>query len=394
MPEALRHFFISMSRYHSYWQSASKVIEKYDGKTPLAIHLKQFFAANKQMGSKDRRTVQQLVYQFYRLGKWPEPLSVADRILLAAQCMPAQNEAWLQGVEKVPATAVTEQFTEEQWLNIFPNEPAVSNGITAAALAQSMLRQPHLFVRVRPGFQGKVKAALEKHGIEAVWLSNETVQLPNGAKLDEVLKLNQQAVVQDYSSQRTGHIIAKYWPSKGEKHVLAWDCCAASGGKSIMLYDQLSPVTLTVSDIRDSIITNLKARFAEAGMRNYQVFVADVSAPLAEHLHDKFDVVIADVPCSGSGTWARTPEQLYCFQPGQELQFQQKQKAIAGNVLQAIKPGGLLVYITCSVFAAENEGVIESIAAKPGMQMLHSELINGIEHQADSMFIAVLRKGK
>jgi len=63
-------------------------------------------------------------------------------------------------------------------------------------------------------------------------------------------------------------------------------------------------------------------------------------------------------------------------------------------VLQAIKPGGLLVYITCSVFEAENEAVVESIAAKSGIQLLHSELINGIEHQADSMFIAVLRKGK
>lgn len=346
------------------------------------------------MGSKDRKMIQQLVYQFYRLGKWPEPQSIADRILLAAQCMPAQNEVWLHGVQKMPATAVSVKFTEQQWISIFPNEPAISKGITAIELAQSMLRQPHLFVRVRPGFRGKVKATLEKHNIEAVWLNNDTVQLPNGAKLDELFKLNQEVVVQDYSSQQTGRIIAKYWPSMGGKHVLAWDCCAASGGKSIMFYDQLSPVSLTVSDIRDSIISNLKARFAAAGMRNYQVFVADVSKPVAEHLQEKFDVVIADVPCSGSGTWARTPEQLYFFQPGQELHFQQKQKAIAGNVLQAIKPGGLLVYITCSVFAAENEAVVESIAAKPGIHLLHSELINGIAQQADSMFIAVFSKAK
>jgi 16S rRNA (cytosine967-C5)-methyltransferase len=91
-----------------------------------------------------------------------------------------------------------------------------------------------------------------------------------------------------------------------------WDCCAASGGKSILAYDQFSSLKLTVSDVRASILSNLRKRFERAGIRHYASFVADITSPRFQ-LNKTFDIVLCDVPCSGSGTWSRTPEQLSFF---------------------------------------------------------------------------------
>ncbi|MCH5721051.1 hypothetical protein [Niabella hibiscisoli] len=95
---------------------------------------------------------------------------------------------------------------------------------------------------------------------------------------------------------------------------------------------------LTVSDIRSSIIFNLKKRFQEARINNYRAFVAD-----ATHANPgkQFDLIIADVPCSGSGTWARTPEQLLYFEPTSIASFVKLQLAITTNAIQYLKPGGI-----------------------------------------------------
>ena len=64
-----------------------------------------------------------------------------------------------------------------------------------------------------------------------------------------------------------------------ESHLKAWDCCAASGGKSILLKDKFPRVQLTVSDIRETILRNLRQRFQRAGIKDYHAFVADLSKP-------------------------------------------------------------------------------------------------------------------
>ncbi|TXH57956.1 MAG: hypothetical protein E6Q89_03960 [Bacteroidia bacterium] len=102
-----------------------------------------------------------------------------------------------------------------------------------------------------------------------------------------------------------------------------------------------------------------------------------------------FDHIICDVPCSGSGTWARTPEQLYFFDPNKLEDFSTLQTTIAQNAIPYLKAEGRMLYITCSVFKQENEAVIQKI--QPAVYK-DSTLINGISKQADSMFIATLQR--
>jgi 16S rRNA (cytosine967-C5)-methyltransferase len=168
-----------------------------------------------------------------------------------------------------------------------------------------------------------------------------------------------------------------------------WDCCAASGGKSIMVHDILSNISLTVSDIRESIIQNLKKRFSEAGIDNYRSIVADLTHPTTTIASSAFDLVIADVPCSGSGTWARTPEQMYFFKEGKITVYSSLQKKIVSRVIPAVKVNGFFLYITCSVFAEENEQVTDHILREYNLKLVKSELIRGYHHKADTLYAAL-----
>jgi 16S rRNA (cytosine967-C5)-methyltransferase len=193
------------------------------------------------------------------------------------------------------------------------------------------------------------------------------------------------------NSQRVGELL----PVKDfNTPVKVWDCCAASGGKSIMTYDLVSDVQLTVSDVRLSIIQNLHNRFKEAGIKNYHSFVADLtnSASLSGSLKQSaFDLIICDAPCSGSGTWSRTPEELVFFKQEEIIRYSNLQKSIAKNAISYLKKGSYFLYITCSVLKKENEEVVEFIKATSGLELIKMELLKGYKIKADTMFAALFK---
>ena len=220
--------------------------------------------------------------------------------------------------------------------------------------------------------------------------------------------LKKDAVEQDYSSQRVGSFLdfartelltlrlRSGLPAVTESSIRIWDCCAASGGKSIMAKDILNDIDLTVSDVRESILINLKKRFQEAGIKNYKSVVRDLSQQSLEALSsgsgEGCDLIIADVPCSGSGTWGRTPEQLSFFQSSSIETYSALQKKIISNTVSKLKQGGYFLYITCSVFKKENEDNVEWMQEELKLQLLKQEVIKGYAVKADTMFAALLKK--
>ncbi len=104
--------------------------------------------------------------------------------------------------------------------------------------------------------------------------------------------------------------------------------------------------------------------------------------------HYEFDGILLDAPCSGSGTWGRTPEMLFYFEKYKIENYVKLQKAFAGNVIKYLKPGKPLIYMTCSVFKAENEDVIHYIEENFPVKLEKMELIKGYNNRADSMFVA------
>jgi len=393
-----------MKYANQYVKSAIQLLQAYDGAVPLAVFLKKYFAQHKKFGSKDRKHIAGLCYNYFRLGKAAQQLSMEDAIKIAVfLCNDAPgiwavlfDEYWQANWKSEISERVSLVEENHSTFNkdkVFPFEHQLSAAIDSTLFAQSHFIQPNLFLRTRPGKQKKVIATLTNANVPFNELTDGAIELPNSSKLDEILVFDQDAVVQDWSSQKVGALIKHIDTTKT---LSVWDCCAASGGKSIMAKDILENINLIVSDIRSSILHNLSQRFERAVIKTYKKLVIDLSN---DHLlQDKTalslpmaDLVIADVPCTGSGTWSRTPEQLFYFREEQMEQFQTLQQKIISNILPSVKAGGYLLYITCSVFKKENEENTAFIQEKSSLQLVTQGVIKGYSNKADTMFAALFQ---
>ncbi len=390
-----------MGRYHSYLNSAVSVLGQYKGEEPFSSFLRKYFSFNKKFGSKDRKQVSHLCYCYFRLGKSVATLSIEEKILAGLflcsvepnELLAALKPEWNELVKQPLGNKYSILNDHFSLADVFPWKEELSDGIEHEKLCASFFIQPCLFVRLRPGKEEVVKQKLAGAGFAFEQITASCLALPNAAKIDSLIELNREAVVQDYNSQLTGELLqsAIQNPIAIGSKISAWDCCAASGGKSIMLYDLNPAIELVVSDIRESILVNLRKRFSEAGIKKYKSFVADLvqGSPLN---NQSYDLIIADVPCSGSGTWGRTPEQLFFFKEQKIQEYAALQKKIVANVIPSLKPGGQLLYITCSVFRKENEEVSEYVSSKLKLSLIEMKLLKGYDKKADTMFAALLQK--
>lgn len=401
------------AQFHSHLNSAVAILKNYKGEIPFHLYLKKYFTKNKKYGSRDRKQIASLCYNYFRLGKALTDNSVEEKILLGTflcESKPSQllenlKPEWNSVIEnplEEKLAIVNQQFKIE---NIFSFNDELSEGVDKEKFNQSFLIQPKLFLRIRPGNKNKVTGKLAGAGLPYQLLNESCIALPNSSKIDSVIELDKEAVVQDYNSQQVSKFLqllqrSPYGQTTNYKpQTKVWDCCAASGGKSIIAYDIDPNIHLTVSDKRESILNNLKERFAKAGIKNYNSFVADLTTNNSQLTTDNsklptqhFDLIIADVPCTGSGTWSRTPEQLFYFSKKEIETYASLQKKIIENVVEHLKPGAKLLYITCSVFKKENEAIVNFATEKCNLKLLKQELLKGYEMQTDSLFAALLQK--
>ena len=371
-------------RHFSHLNTAIQLIEQYKGEQPFSIFIKSFFAQEKKYGSTDRKRISHLCYCYFRLGHALKSASVEEKILTGLYLCNSQPDDLLRHLlpEWDPQLPVDQKIKNISFPlhDVFPFKN-LSEGIGHEAFCKSFLIQPDLFLRLRPGHESKVKQKLTNYET----ITPTCISLPNASKIDSLIELDKEAVVQDMNSQNTGAFFkSEILNLKSEIHL--WDCCAASGGKSILAYDLLNNIQLTVSDIRESIIRNLKTRFAKAGIKNYNAFVIDLTTNHKLKTTNQYDLIICDAPCSGSGTWSRTPEQLSFFKSADN--YASLQKKIVSNVIPHLKKGGRFVYITCSVFKQENEETVEFILDKFPLQLERMELLKGYDKKADTLFAA------
>ncbi|EDM35806.1 Fmu (Sun) domain protein [Pedobacter sp. BAL39] len=375
-----------------------QIFKSYDGLLPLHRFLFAYFKQHKQMGSSDRRWSSRYIYSFFRMGKaLPEEgplirLAVGDFLcnvtpsLVTATYLPELHER-ISLPLKDKLQLIMDQFPSFKLADVFPFHVNLSDAAATDAFLESFFIQPDLFLRVSKGHTDTVKGILDQHQIPVQVVAEYTLALPNGSKLDQVLPDHRYYQVQDLSSQKTGNYF------KPEKWDYWWDCCAASGGKSLLLHDLEPSVQLLVSDVRENSLNNLEERFQQAGLKKYQKKVLDLLQNNEQDLHHyEFDGILLDAPCTGSGTWGRTPEMLYYFDQRKISGFARLQKSIAGNVVKYLKPGKPLIYITCSVFKQENEEVIAFLEENHGLKLEKMEVITGYNDKADTMFVARLIK--
>jgi 16S rRNA (cytosine967-C5)-methyltransferase len=389
-----------MSRYYSYINTAAKILQSYNGEMPFSFFIKQFFAKEKKYGSKDRKQIAALCYSWFRVGLALKKNLTEENIIKAFFISNHEPSALIQELKPEWNNAIT-NATEEKIAaadfsvtDIFPFKNELNDAIDFNTFCKSFLTQPEVFVRIRPQNKNAVAQKIKATDVECNFLNNDNaIQFSSGTNIEKFLAIDKEVVIQDYNSQQVLNYLSVNNFSFDKKEIAVWDCCAASGGKSILLYDLLNEkIKLTVSDIRQSIIANLQQRFKNAGIKNYHHFIADISNNVKTSQASNYDIIICDAPCTGSGTWSRTPEQLYFFNQSSIEEFSTLQKKIATNVLQHLNNNGLFFYITCSVFKKENEEVVEHISKLTGVELIEMKNLFGYEMKADSMFVAVFQK--
>lgn len=383
-------------RLYSHINTAEVLISHYDGELPFHHYLRAFFRENSKYGSRDRKQISKLCYAYFRTGTAWLDRPVREKILASLFLCQDEPDGTLDLLKPEWKDQIQLGLDHKlQWLrdydlaippgSLFPLYEHLSEQLEdPEGFVFSHLVQPRLFLRIRPGKHEQVERSLVSSGIPHN-IFDHTVELANATDVSHVLSIDKDVVVQDLSSQHTGAYIRGVLDLIPGKPRI-WDCCAASGGKSILAFDIRSNISLAVSDVRPSIIQNLKHRFERAGIRDYQSFVADLSVGAAAS--GAYDLVIADVPCSGSGTWGRTPEELCHFSSEKLLHYRSLQEKVIRNIRSAIRPGGHLLYFTCSVYREENEEMASFITSNTDLELKNMEIISGWASGADTMFMA------
>ena len=164
--------------------------------------------------------------------------------------------------------------------------------------------------------------------------------------------------VMDDGSRLVAELAAAAMP--GARRV--WDCCAAPGGKTLILVRRLGSAEVVASDVSGKRLAQMEARLRRYGHRErVRCVVADATE--ARGIEGEFDLILCDAPCSGTGTLAANPEIRHRLRPEEFVRQAQRQRAILSGALARLAPGGRLVYSTCSLEPEECERVVEGVAS-------------------------------
>ena len=140
-----------------------------------------------------------------------------------------------------------------------------------------------------------------------------------------------------------------------------WDCCASPGGKTLILAHRLSLAEITATDISAKRMAQTEARFRRyAYAERIRCAVADAIVPTGDQ---SYDLILCDVPCSGTGTLAGNPEIRHRLRPEEFPRQAARQRAILNGALKRLAPGGKLVYSTCSLEPEECEKIVAEVIA-------------------------------
>jgi 16S rRNA (cytosine967-C5)-methyltransferase len=360
---------------------------KFDRPADTVLH--DFFRARRALGARDRAFIADTVYGVMRRKRTIDHLAADGshrRLLLAwlaryggvsvrelAAMLGPDEAPWLAQVKAIPLEALPLAARAElpDWL-----AERLATHLTEPdliALARGLNEPAPLDLRVNTlsAARDDVRQALAADGIVA----EPTPYSPVGLRVAgrpainrHALFLNGSIEVQDEGSQLLGFLLAP------KRHDLVADFCAGAGGKSLMLGALMgSHGRIYAFDVSSQRLARLKPRLARSGLSNiYPQAIRNENDLKIKRLAGKIDRVLVDAPCSGLGTLRRNPDLKWRQSPRSVEELSLKQAAILRSAANLVKPGGRLVYATCSLLAEENEGIVESfLAERTEFQPLH-----------------------
>ncbi len=367
--------------------------------------LKDAFYANRQFGSRDRRLISETLFALLRWWGWLQHLAppvfveawqgkTGDRYIPITEWHKCLYAAWiLENPAEIPAAADLwaegiPEFADAEPLNTNANASLTDKSkMLAPLLPDGLILNP---AQLLPDWAWEHFAVEENLAVEQLlqwmqirppvwlraqisdveWLQKELASddIPTSRHnlLQYALKINissgnlrQQGnfkagdfEIQDLASQAVANICA---PHPGEQW---WDACAGGGGKTLHLaWLMQGKGSVLATDIRLHKLKELKLRARRAQFPNIRY--KEWKGKAMPTFRGRFAGVLVDTPCSCSGTWRRNPNARWTTEEDELAGFVQLQLQLLANAAQAVAPGGTLVYSTCSMFRAENQGVVE-----------------------------------
>ncbi len=323
--------------------------------------------ARRYIGSKDRRQLTDMVWHYLRyrarlLFLYPNA-TIADRL-----------QALTDVPNSIPNAPNDVNWEVPAWL--IPLVPEAEKEIPA------LLETPSIILRAN-GDREAIRKRLLNEGIE----TEPTQHSPYGLVLTKRTNLAASDTfrkglveIQDEGSQ----LVALATGIRPDEKVL--DYCAGAGGKSLIFAQMMQGKgSIVAHDVSARSLAELQKRADRAGVRCIQV-----QRPVTD---TDFDHVVADVPCSGTGTWRRCPDARWKLTWEQLSRLVVTQGQILDTMAPLVRPGGKLSYMTCSITRSENEEQVESFVARhPEFKVISMQRFSPFRTGTDGLFVCILQK--
>jgi 16S rRNA (cytosine967-C5)-methyltransferase len=317
-----------------------------DDGPPADAIVQRYFKTRRYAGSKDRRAVRELVYRAIRRAGERPASGRAAMLGLAADDPAIAFDGGGHGAAPRGADedAAGRAFLPA-WI-IAELSPHV-----AAAEWEALLDRAPLDLRVNAARADR-DAMAEALGGTATPLSPWGVRLPADTRVDDRVEYADGRIeVQDEGSQ----LIALACSSAGANDII--DLCAGAGGKALAIAAAAPSARIIAADINRQRLAQLAPRAARAGASiAVRLLDAGKERAMLGDLAGQADVVLVDAPCSGSGTWRRNPEGRWRLTPERLDRVVALQASLLELAAPLVRPGGMIVYATCSILAREGAG--------------------------------------
>lgn len=408
-------------------------------RAPADAVLAQYFRGKRYIGAKDRGSIAELTYYILRhgatlewwleksnpqggprgiailalvflrqahiaeLAEWfdgsdycPEPLDEAERTMIALY----SGKSLIHGDLPEPARLNYPDWMESRLHKLFDDKLYLA--------MEAMNREAPVDIRVNTlhATREQVMEALAAEGFTPAL----THYAPHGLRLAKRGALFTTQAFRDgwFEMQDEGSQLVASLVGAGTKQKVI-DFCAGAGGKTLAVAATMNNKGRILAwDTSDARLSQLPKRLHRAGVHNVQARVlTSESDPFIKRHKDSADWVLLDVPCTGSGTWRRNPDLKWRTEEKDLEEMTAIQKRILDSAARLVKPGGRLVYATCSLFEEENEAQMEAFLAdhpqftvepvtRPNIPM--NAVNNGFlrllphQHDTDGFFAAILKR--
>jgi len=394
------------------WQTARAILQE---GAHAHRSIQQLLRSNKKWGSRDRRFVAEQIYElirWYRLyyevalerppeteadwwlmlktawllqghqppEDWPEMQGLDSLEIWRRHRIAVENRAIRESIPDWLEERALEEVGEERWAKLLP----ALNSSADVVLRSNSLKAP----------RQKVLHRLRKEGLPVELLGDrEALVLGQNRKFTHLKSYEEGWFeVQDYASQQLAHFLK---PQAGRYLV---DACAGAGGKSLHLAALMKNRGEILSmDLSEHKLKELRKRAKRAGVSIIKTEKIPASGRFSPAYYNLADYLVLDVPCSGLGVLRRNPQTKWIIKPEFLEEIQATQAHILREYSLLCKPGGQLLYATCSILPSENEWQVQRFLKSPDGQefeLLKEQHLGPDRGPEDGFYMALLqRKG-